>query len=169
MFLDELKAAGFSAFGVDRSPESVEACQSRGLEFIQSDALQYLELHANFHGGIFLSHVIEHFLPDQAEAFFALARRSLKPGGRLIVVTPNVADLWTMTEVFWLDTTHVRPYPLPLLKELCAQAGMKPIVSGTHGLGWRAMGRRRIPEYLWRKFLWGKQYGRTDAYLVGQA
>ena len=37
-------------------------------------------------------------------------------GGKLVVVTPNVADLWTMTEAFWLDLTHIRPYPLPLLR-----------------------------------------------------
>jgi hypothetical protein len=101
--------------------------------------------------------------------FFDLAQQALRPGGRLVIVTPNVADLWTMTEVFWLDTTHVRPYPILLLKKLCEEAGMQPIASGSHGGGWRAMGRRRVLQYYWRRLIWGSEYGRPDAYIVAQA
>jgi O-antigen chain-terminating methyltransferase len=169
MFLSQLRANGLSAIGVDSSLESVTACRNRGLEIVQSDALKYLKAHPAQYGGVFASHVIEHLRPDEAQEFFSLAGRSLYPGGRMIVVTPNVADLWMMTEVFWLDISHIRPYPLPLLKALCRSAGIRPILSGTHGIGWRAMGRRRLPQYLWRKIVWGAQYGRSDAWLVGQA
>lgn len=168
MFLAELKAAGYEAVGVDASAESVAACRAGGLDIVQADALGYLESQPDQLGGIFLSHVVEHLTPSQVVRFLGLAQRALRPGGRLIVVTPNVADLWTMTEVFWLDTTHVRPYPIPLLKKLCEEAGIRPITSGSHGLGWRAMGRRRILQYYWRRLVWGSEYGRTDAYVVAQ-
>lgn len=169
MFLAELKAAGYEAVGVDASDESVEVCRARGLKIVRADALEYLEGQHNQLGGIFLSHVIEHFTPDQAVEFLGLARWALRPGGRLVVVTPNAADLWTMTELFWLDTTHVRPYPVLLLKSLCKEAGMRPVAAGSHGLGWQPMGRRRILQYYWRRIVWGREYGRTDAYVVAEA
>ena len=169
MFLAELKTAGHDALGVDASAESVAACRAKGLHIVQADVLEYLESQTDWLGGIFLSHVVEHLPPSQMVRFLNLARRALRPSGRLVIVTPNVADLWTMTEVFWLDTTHVRPYPILLLKNLCGEAGLRPLISGSHGLGWRAMGRRRIPQYYWRRFVWGSEYGRTDAYVVAQA
>lgn len=169
MFLAELKAAGYEAVGVDASDESVAACKAKGLDIVQADALEYLENRPDQLGGVFLSHVVEHLTPEQVVRFLRVARRALRPGGRLIMVTPNVTDLWTMTEVFWLDTTHVRPYPILLLKSLCEEAGLRPVASGSHGLGWRAMGRRRIPQYHWRRLIWGSEYGRTDAYVVAQA
>jgi predicted SAM-dependent methyltransferase len=136
---------------------------------VQADALEYLESQRDRLGGIFFSHVIEHLAPSQVVEFLSLARRALRPGGRLIIVTPNVADVWTMTELFWLDTTHVRPYPILLLKKLCEEASMQPIASGSYGLGWRSTGRRRVLQYFWRRLVWGKQYGRTEAYIVTQA
>ncbi len=166
-FISALRAAGIQSLGVDPATESVETCRSKGFEIVQTDALSYLASHPTHYGGILLSHVIEHFPPDKVEEFFSLARGSLVRGGKLVVVTPNVADLWTMTEAFWLDLTHIRPYPLPLLRALCAQAGVQPIEWGTHGVGWRAMGRRRALQYVWRKSVWGREYGRTDAWLVG--
>lgn len=169
MFLAELEAAGYDALGVDSSAESVAACRARGLDIVQDDAIKYLESQPDRLGGIFLSHVVEHLTPDQVVRFLGAARRALRPGGRLVMVTPNVADLWTMTEVFWLDTTHVRPYPIPLLKNLCNEAGLRPVASGSHGLGWRAMGRRRVLQYYRRRLFWGNEYGRTDAYVVVQA
>lgn len=169
MFLAELKTAGYEAVGVDASDESVEVCRARGLKIVRADALEYLEGQHDQLGGIFLSHVIEHLTPDQAVEFLGLANRALRPGGRLVIVTPNAADLWTMTELFWLDTTHVRPYPVLLLRNLCEGAGMRPLVAGSHGLGWQPMGRRRIPQYYWRRIVWGREYGRTDAYVVAEA
>lgn len=168
MFLAELKAAGYEAVGVDASDESVAACKAKGLDIVQADALEYLEGRPDQLGGIFLSHVVEHLTPSQVNRFLGLARRALRPGGRLILVTPNVADIWTMTSLFWLDTTHVRPYPVLLLGNLCEEAGIHPVVTGSHGLGWRPMGRRRIAQYYRRRLFWGREYGRTDAYVVAQ-
>lgn len=168
MFLAELQSAGYEAIGVDGSEESVAICKTKGLNIVQADALEYLESRSDELGGIFLSHVAEHLTPSQLVRFLELARSALRPGGRLILVTPNVADLWTLTQLFWLDTTHVRPYPVLLLKSLCEDAGLHPVASGSHGLGWRPMGRRKILQYYRRQLFWGREYGRTDAYVVAQ-
>lgn len=48
--------------------------------------------------------------------------RTLKKGSKLIIITPNTKDLRT-TERFWLDVTHVRPYPEKLLRLLLQKEG----------------------------------------------
>lgn len=53
-------------------------------------------------------------------------QRVMKKGGRLILITPNASDLRT-SERFWLDPTHVRPYPEKLLVLLLQRAGFKVI------------------------------------------
>ena len=50
---------------------------------------------------------------------------ALKPGGILIIITPNAMDLRVMTDIFWLDQTHIRPYPLDLLKALFLKVGFR--------------------------------------------
>ena len=165
-FLAQLMAAGIPAVGVDASSESFEFCRKRGFNIVQDEVLPFLSSNEQALGGIFFSHVVEHLNPNEATEFFSLAHKALKTGGRMVVATPNVLDLWTMTELFWLDTTHVRPYPLPLLCQYSMQAGFRVAQTGTHGLGYRPMGRRHLPRYLWRRLIWGKEYGRSDDWIL---
>lgn len=51
------------------------------------------------------------------------ARAALAPGGRLVLVTPNARDLRVIGETFWLDPTHVRPYPMMLLDSMLRSTG----------------------------------------------
>jgi ubiquinone/menaquinone biosynthesis C-methylase UbiE len=60
--------------------------------------------------------------PAGAVEFLKESCRVLKPGSRLIIITPNCKDLRT-TERFWLDVTHVRPYPEKLLVPLLEREG----------------------------------------------
>ena len=50
-------------------------------------------------------------------------------GGRLLVVTPNSRNLIVLSEVFWLDPTHVRPYPRALVERLGRAAGFTTVAS----------------------------------------
>ena len=59
-----------------------------------------------------------------------LPRGALKAGGLLILITPNTKDLGVITENFWLDITHQRPYPLKLLRKMLADAGLSEERSG---------------------------------------
>jgi ubiquinone/menaquinone biosynthesis C-methylase UbiE len=60
--------------------------------------------------------------PARAIEFLKESCRVLKPGSRLIIITPNSKDLRT-TERFWLDVSHVRPYPEKLLVPLLEREG----------------------------------------------
>jgi O-antigen chain-terminating methyltransferase len=70
--------------------------------------------------------VIEHLQPARVAELFHECHRAMRPGGKLILITPNAKDLRT-TERFWLDPSHVRPYPQKLLTAMLADAGFSHV------------------------------------------
>lgn len=125
-FLDVLRDAGVEARGVDLDEGMVAACVERGHDVELGDALAFLaESEAGSYGGVFAAHFVEHLQPDDVLALCRSARRALRPGGRLVLVTPNAASHSVMSYDFWRDPTHVRFYDPALLSFLCAQAGLE--------------------------------------------
>ena len=119
--------AGVEAYGIDIARETVARCRKEGLEVYQEEALAHLRtLKECALGGIFSGHVIEHLSPQQVLDFIREAKRVLMPGGRVLIMTPNLKDLRTV-ERFWLDLSHVRPYPRKLLEMLLRQEGFKRV------------------------------------------
>lgn len=126
-----LGRAGVESYGLDLSPSAVEACRAKGYEATHGEALSHLRAAApGSLGGIFCAHVVEHLPPTDAMTLIAQAYRVLNGGGRIVFVTPNAKDLRT-TERFWLDPTHVRPYPRKLLEFMLRQQGFGPVRSST--------------------------------------
>jgi SAM-dependent methyltransferase len=122
-----MKEAGITAYGLDSFEEAVNDCRGKGLDVVHSDALSHLAtLPAASLGGIFCAHVIEHMQPAQAIELIRESYRVLKPGARIVIITPNPKDLRT-SERFWLDITHVRPYPEKLLIVLMKREGFDNI------------------------------------------
>ncbi|MBK8173628.1 MAG: class I SAM-dependent methyltransferase [Sandaracinaceae bacterium] len=133
LFLKLLRDAGLEAAGVDGHAESVELCRKEGFGDVEvGDVLEYIEKHVKAgtkYRGIFCSHLIEHLDGDTALRLVAGCANLLAPGGRLVIVTPNVANLLVWTHVFWLDPTHVRPYPRALLEALMRAADLRVVKS----------------------------------------
>ena len=78
-------------------------------------------------GGVVSLHVIEHLPAAALPRLAALAWRALRPGGVLILETPNPMSLVVGARNFWLDPTHQRPVH-PLMLSFCLeQAGFDPI------------------------------------------
>jgi ubiquinone/menaquinone biosynthesis C-methylase UbiE len=128
-----MKNAGITAYGLDSFEEAVNDCKGKGLDVVHSDALSHLAtLPAASLGGIFCAHVIEHMQPAQAIELIKESYRVLKPGARIVIITPNPKDLRT-SERFWLDVTHVRPYPEKLLIVLLKREGFYNIKSNEDG------------------------------------
>lgn len=130
-FLEELARAGVPAFGVDVDPEAVEACLRRGLEARVGDLFEVLasEELPDF-DGVVLSHVIEHVGPVEALRLLLCIGARLPEGGTLLVVTPNPESLFTHLVHFWRDPTHVRPYPVELLRKFAEAAGFSVVEAG---------------------------------------
>jgi SAM-dependent methyltransferase len=126
--LETLQAMGTPAHGVDASPLAVEACRQRGLTAAQGDIFECLrETASESYGAVFAGHLVEHLRPEDAERLYAEAWRILRPSGRLVVLTPNPRNLSVAGEAFWIDPTHVRPYPRQLLRALALKAGFSEV------------------------------------------
>jgi SAM-dependent methyltransferase len=168
VFLDLLREAGRRGVGLERSPAEAARARARGHEVIEQDALSYLAGQREAFDGAFCAHVIEHLAAPEAVELLRGLHRALRPGGRLVLVTPDVRDLEVLTERFWLDLTHVRPYPIPLLVGLLGQLGFQVVRAGNdehsgRGSSWRGLLRR-----LWRALRFGPYGERGDAYVIAE-
>jgi SAM-dependent methyltransferase len=168
LFLELLQSAGIEGVGIDLSEESVTACRKRGFDVQRTDARQYLRAANGRFGGIFCSHVIEHMSYDDAMAFLGLCHRALRERGVVLLVTPNPEDLTIISEIFWLDPTHVRPYPKLLLQSMLEANGFKVRRTEQFLGSWRMIGRRNLPMYFIRRMLLGRHFGRPNTLLLAE-
>lgn len=124
-FLELMREAGVAARGIDLDEEAVSLCRSRGLEAEQADLFAYLDAapEAAF-DGIFCAQVVEHLPPARVPEFVRLAASRLVRGGVLAIETPNPECLAIFATHFYLDPTHTRPVPHPLLAFYLEEAGM---------------------------------------------
>jgi len=109
-FLAACREAGVEARGVDTNERSVSDLQQRGLEVSLAAIPECFSALANESlGSVLAMHVVEH-LP--VEALFALFRESsrvLRPGGLLMIETPNAESILMGASEFWRDPTHIAP------------------------------------------------------------
>lgn len=123
-----LSDAGVEAYGVDTSPEAVASCTSCGLDVRHEEALAHLAaLRAASLGAVTGLHLAEHLPPEALLELLALAARALRPGGLLVLETPNPENLVVAASSFWLDPTHRRPLPPALLAFLVGARGFDGI------------------------------------------
>jgi O-antigen chain-terminating methyltransferase len=69
--------------------------------------------------------VVEHLPFECVVALVQAAFRALLPGGILLFETPNPENLQVATYSFWMDPTHKKPIPPPLLMDLSFHAGFR--------------------------------------------
>ena len=123
-FLGLLRDAGIEARGVDADADMAAFCRGEGLDVEHADALAYLEATAESSlGGVFAAHVVEHLPPPVLVRFLDLAATRLRPGGVLVLETPNPVSLVALKHYF-ADLTHVQPLVPETLAFLVRQAGL---------------------------------------------
>ncbi len=106
-FAQRLQQLGFQ---VDACDVSAELFQASGIAFRQADLSRGLPYGDSVFDGITCLETIEH-LEDQ----FSFARecaRVLKPGGRLLITTPNVLSLAARWQYFWTGFFPLAPRPV---------------------------------------------------------
>lgn len=107
---------GFSARGVDLDDGMLSACRERGLQVETADALATLRaLPADSLSLVSAFHLVEHIPFDAVHELIGQALRVLKPGGLLILETPNPENLSVGAHSFYRDPSHLRPLPPELM------------------------------------------------------
>lgn len=118
-WLELLQERGFSAQGVDLDEAMLAACAELNLPVTRGDAIEYLAALGDESQALVSGfHIAEHISFEQLDTLVAQAHRVLKPGGLLILETPNPENLVVGACNFFLDPTHLRPIPPPLLSFL---------------------------------------------------
>ena len=110
--------------GCGRGEFLAAASEANHHKIHESNVLDYLQTTPKLYDAITAFHVIEHLEIRDASAFIQLAADRLRPGGRLIIATPNPGSLPTIAHEFWRDPTHVRPYDLELIEYLTNTSGL---------------------------------------------
>ncbi len=119
-----LKEQGYRARGVDSSAVMTELCRVKGLDVECADAIDYLSgMRPASAGMITAFHIIEHLPFEQLLQIVDLSLRALRPGGVLILETPNPENIVVATCNFYVDPTHIRPIPPDLLEFLARTRG----------------------------------------------
>lgn len=160
-FLEALRARGVDGVGVDISNEAAAEARQLGARIIVQDAFTFLAQRSGF-AGLFVSHLIEHLEPTRAEELLQAAHRALRPDGTIVIVTPNPRDWAVLSDIFWLDATHVRPYPRQLVAAMLEGTGF---AVDAIGLRPTSLGRRRIPATFLNRIRYGSEYGRGEAWI----
>lgn len=123
-WLETLVENGFNATGVDLDEGMLEACKARNLPAEKADALVYLRSLPSESLCVLTGfHIVEHIPFGDLKLLVAEANRVLKPGGLLILETPNAENLIVGTQNFYLDPTHEKPIPHMLLEFLVTFCG----------------------------------------------
>lgn len=123
-FVELLAQQQVGVMGVDSTADMIAFCESRGLTVVHADIFDYLYALADASlDGIAAIQVVEHLAPWRILDLLSLAAGKLLPGSPIVVETINPACPVAMGN-FFVDPTHIRPVPAPLLAYLYKQAGL---------------------------------------------
>lgn len=136
--------------GADLSPEQAALSRQVVPEVRQQDAAAFLKEHPGEFDLLTGFDLIEHLTKDEALAFLDACLAALKPGGRLVLQTPNAESPWG-TQLRYADFTHENaftPESLARVLKLCGFATVECREMGPVPWGYSAASTVRYA--LWR-------------------
>jgi O-antigen chain-terminating methyltransferase len=123
-WLELLGENGLAARGVDLNALFVEQCRNHGFEVIHGDAVACLAaLPDGALGAVTGFHIAEHLPFDTLVGLLDEVLRVLRPGGTLILETPNPENLLVGALNFYDDPTHRNPLTPRAMDFLARQRG----------------------------------------------
>jgi SAM-dependent methyltransferase len=127
-WLELLKEWGIEAEGIDLDASMLSICYEMGLNVHEDNALTVLAKMPSSSLDIISGfHIAEHLDFPDLVALVRNAFKALKPGGLLILETPNSENIAVATSSFYLDPTHHNPLPIQLLSFLFEYAGFSAV------------------------------------------
>lgn len=147
-----LKSRGYKNLkGIDVSPQQVAIARQVSENVVEAEAIDYLETHKEEYDLIVGLDIIEHFEKDDVLTFLDACYSALRPGGRLILQTPNAESPWG-THHRYNDITHeicFNPNALKRLLELVGFSGITSHETGPVVKGLPSLGRYIIWKIIW--------------------
>jgi SAM-dependent methyltransferase len=123
-FVKLLREQGIDGYGVDSDPQCIAEARAHNLSVIEADVVEYLRtLEPASLDAIFSAHMVEHMPYSVVLETIQLAQRALKPGGRLLLVTPNPRALIAHLELYPMHFGHIAMYHPKLLAFFMDYAG----------------------------------------------
>lgn len=109
-FLIACREAGIATHGFDTNERSVADLVARGIDASVAGVPGcFAKIADTSAGAIVAMHVVEHLPVDALFGLFAESARVLRPGGLLVIETPNAESLAVSASEFWRDPTHLAP------------------------------------------------------------
>lgn len=139
-FGEKLISLGFAVYGVDIRKTHLAQAKKRGLIVNYADVEAGLPFADNFFSVVFAGEIIEHLY--DTTSFVRELTRVTKPGGLVVVTTPNLASLQNRIGFFFgrlpgvvnhLEESvgHIRYYTFSDLKQQLERAGLRIIHQDT--------------------------------------
>ena len=127
-WLEVLAEHGYHGRGVDSNRGMLKESESRGHEVVEADALDYLRAQPDgSFAAITSMHMVEHMPHPVVTQLLDEALRVLRPGGVLILETPNPENVLVGSCMFYMDPTHLHPIPPPLLQWTVQARGFEQV------------------------------------------
>ena len=125
-FLELLKENDIPYIGIDINELEVNFLKERGFNVAKADILEYLSNTPHKFIGISSFQVIEHLEFDYIKKFIELAYNKIGHNGVIILESINPHCPYALSR-FYLDTSHIRPYPPETIKFLLEWFGFKNV------------------------------------------
>ena len=127
-WLELLVKHGCVVKGVDLNAEFVSNGRQQGLDLVHAEAVDFLgaQPESSF-SAVTSFHLAEHLPVGQLVELLAQIHRVLRPGGVMILETPNPENHVVGACNFYLDPTHAAPLPPALLEFFAEQAGFSSV------------------------------------------
>lgn len=127
-WLELMRDTGLSVHGVDLDEGMLQDCIERKLSVEKTEAVAYLRSLPSASLDVVSGfHIAEHLPFGELQALISESFRVLRPGGLLILETPNAENISVGTLTFHMDPTHVRPLPPGLLSFLPTLVGFSRV------------------------------------------
>ncbi|MDR3444400.1 MULTISPECIES: methyltransferase domain-containing protein [unclassified Dyella] len=125
-WLELLRDHGLTARGIDLNRVFADICRGYGLDVMEGDAIKILtSLQDNSIGAITSMHLVEHLSFEQVIVLLDEARRVLRPGGVIVLETPNPENPSVGSHTFYMDPTHRNPLPPEALRWIVEARGFQ--------------------------------------------